>query len=75
MLKKNADVQPSVAYQKKVLLLDEPFKGLDEKNRAVITERINKLRSKRTIIIAASDPVYHSLSPDQVILLNNKITN
>ncbi len=58
--------------RKKVLLLDEPFKGLDETNRVIITERINKLRSKRTIIIAASDEGYRSLQPDQVISLNTK---
>lgn len=61
--------------RKKVLLLDEPFKGLDESNHAIITERINKLRSKRTIIIAASDEGYRSLQPDQVISLNTKNTN
>ncbi len=61
--------------RKKVLLLDEPFKGLDAANREIITERINKLRSKRTIIIAASGEGYRSLQPDQIILLNTKNTN
>jgi ABC-type multidrug transport system fused ATPase/permease subunit len=47
---------------KPVLLLDEPFKDLDPKDLRTITNELNDLRAKRTIILACS-----SVPPDLIV--------
>ena len=50
----------------RLLLLDEPFKNLDETSVAVMVERLNKLKDKRTIILVGNQ-VPGSLLVDQII--------
>ena len=52
--------------RKQILLLDEPFRNLDETSVAVMVERLNKLKDKRTIILV-SDQVPSCLLVDQII--------
>ncbi|MBA2407975.1 MAG: ABC transporter ATP-binding protein [Chitinophagales bacterium] len=55
--------------RKKILLLDEAFDDLDEDTKKVIVDRINKQKSKRTIIVAANN-LPSELKIDLVIDLN-----
>ena len=51
---------------KQILLLDEPFKNLDETSQAVMVEQLNKLKEKRTIILIA-EQMPANLLADQII--------
>lgn len=54
--------------RKKIILLDEPFTNLDESSRNLIILQLNKLKSKRTILIITQD-VPTNLLTDQIIEL------
>lgn len=54
--------------RKKILLLDDPFTNLDEYSRNLIILQLNKLKSKRTILIITQDPPINLLN-DQTIEL------
>lgn len=54
--------------RKKIILLDEPFTNLDETSRNLIILQLNKLKSKRTILIVTKDVPFNLLT-DQIIEL------
>jgi ABC-type bacteriocin/lantibiotic exporter with double-glycine peptidase domain len=55
--------------RKKILLLDEAFDDLDVETKMIIVNRINKLKSKRTIVVAANN-IPAELKVDVVINLS-----
>ncbi|HYV91636.1 MAG TPA: ABC transporter ATP-binding protein [Chitinophagales bacterium] len=55
--------------RKKILLLDEAFDDLDTESKKIIVDRINKQKTKRTIIVAGNN-LPHELKVDRVIDLN-----
>ncbi|MEO5675121.1 MAG: ABC transporter ATP-binding protein [Chitinophagales bacterium] len=55
--------------RKKILLLDEAFDELDSETKKVIAERINKQKTRRTIILVANN-LPAELNIDRVIDLN-----
>lgn len=55
--------------RKPILVLDEPFLHLDERGKRVVADRINRLRTKRNIIVLSGFPPGGELVPDQVLFL------
>jgi len=53
-----------------LLLLDEPFNGLDSDNQKVMIELINKYRQNRTLIVVTHDNNIPKLLNGQVLYLN-----
>ena len=51
----------------KIVLLDEPFSGLDNKNVKNVTEVINKLKPKLLIITGHNKENYNSLDYNRVL--------
>lgn len=54
--------------RKKVILIDDVFNDLDAKGIDIIVEQLNKLKTKRTIVLVASSPP-PNLTIDQTIQL------
>lgn len=54
---------------KKVLLLDDPFSALDSDARQTVVNELNRMKSKRVILVTG-ESFPEELIPDQVIYLN-----
>jgi len=57
----------SLLTRKPILILDEPFLHLDEHGKKIVIERINRLRTKRNIIVFSVAPPGNEVMPDQTI--------
>lgn len=57
--------------RKRILILDEPFRDLDQKSLEVVVRRLNSLRNKRNILILSSHPAPETLKPDQTLVLGS----
>lgn len=53
--------------RKPILILDEPFLHLDDLGKSVVADRINRLRTKRNIIVFSVNPPGDEVTPDQTI--------
>lgn len=72
--KKRVFIARALAQESKIVLLDEPFTGIDVKTEMSIMEILKKLRAKGCLILIST----HNLGTiqdfcDQVILLNRKL--
>lgn len=54
-----------------VLLVDEPFEGLDGKNQTAVATLINAM-SKQCLVVVATHVMPVSLQPDKTLLLNER---
>lgn len=55
-MKRRVAIVRAVCYPAELLILDEPFKGLDEKLRAEVTGYIRKYTKGKTVICVTHDP-------------------
>ena len=55
-MKRRVAIVRAVCYAAELLILDEPFKGLDEKLRTEVTEYIRKYTEGKTVICVTHDP-------------------
>lgn len=55
--------------RKPILLLDEPFRHLDEAQMALLAKMLNRLRPKRNILVLSGSPPPESLEIDQHVFL------
>ncbi|MCX8189420.1 MAG: metal ABC transporter ATP-binding protein [Nitrososphaeria archaeon] len=66
----------AIVHEPKILLLDEPFNGVDANNQRKILEFLGKMKSEKVTIVV----VTHDINPlaeltDYVMLLNRKIVS
>ncbi len=72
--KKRAFLARALAQQAKILLLDEPFNGVDVKTERAIIQLLMELRNLgQTILVSSHDLVSISTFCDQVIFINQTI--
>jgi manganese transport system ATP-binding protein len=72
--KKRAFLARALAQEGKVILLDEPFTGVDVKTEKRIVDLLMQLRSEgHTILVSTHDLVSISTFCDRVILLNRTV--
>ena len=57
--------------RKPILLLDEPFRHLDQAHIDLLSKMLNRLKSKRNILILSGNPPLQSLKVDQFISLDD----
>ena len=62
-MKKKTQIAAAFIIKPEVLIMDEPFRGLDESARQVVIELINSSKKKNCLILMAS----HSLGTDHEI--------
>jgi len=66
--RKLLQIARTILTNKKIILLDEPFHGLDEDARQILIAQLIELRSNHTILIAASE-IVSGLTVDEAIYL------
>ena len=54
-MKRRVAIARALAYDKEIILLDEPFKGLDTETRAVAAEVINRETKGKTLLFVSHD--------------------
>lgn len=54
-MKRRTAIARALAYDKDIILLDEPFKGLDTETRAVVAEVINRETAGKTLLFVSHD--------------------
>lgn len=71
-MKRRVAIARAFAYKSKLLLMDEPFKGLDEKLKKEIIEQFLKLyrQDKRTVIMVTHDLEEAKLLGDEIYSLD-----
>ena len=72
--KKRVFLARSLAQQGRIILLDEPFTGVDVKTEAAIVDLLRELRAEGHLMLVST----HNLGSvpefcDQVVLLNRKV--
>ena len=68
--KKKVALGAVMALNPEVLILDEPFAGLDEKSRQMLLDFLAELKkAKKTILIATHDPLLKEKLADGVLVL------
>ncbi|MBI5311087.1 MAG: metal ABC transporter ATP-binding protein [Actinobacteria bacterium] len=71
---KRAFVARGLAQGAKILLLDEPFAGVDKRSEGTITDLLRELASEgRTVVVSTHDLVAVPGLCDQVALINRRI--
>lgn len=53
-MKKKTQIAAALVLQPKILIMDEPLRGLDKETRGVVLEMLNALKSKNTLIFMSS---------------------
>lgn len=72
--RKRAFVARGIAQQAKLLLLDEPFAGVDKRSEAVIIDLLLTLRAEgRTIVISTHDLASTPSLCDEAVLLHQRV--
>lgn len=72
--RKRAFVARGLAQEAEIMLLDEPFAGVDKRSEATITQLLRELAGEgRTVIISTHDLVALPALCDHVALLNRRI--
>lgn len=72
--RKRAFLGRAIAQQAELLLLDEPFAGVDKRSETTITDLLHALRDEgRTIMISTHDLASVPLLCDEAILLHRKV--
>lgn len=66
-MKRRTAIARALAYDKEVLLLDEPFKGLDAETRAVVAEVINRETVGKTLLFVSHDKTEAELLGARII--------
>ena len=54
-MKQRVNIARALAADSKVILLDEPFKGLDPELRSRVTEKVLEYSVNRTVILVTHD--------------------
>jgi manganese transport system ATP-binding protein len=72
--RKRAFVARAIAQEARVLLLDEPFAGVDKRSEATITELLLQLReSGRTLLVSTHDLAQVPALCDEAVLLQRHV--
>ena len=73
--KKKVALAAVMALNPDVIILDEPFAGLDQKNRESLLAFFMELKkSGKTMLIASHNPMVHEKLADRLVLLDSKVT-
>ncbi|MDN5211345.1 ABC transporter ATP-binding protein [Fulvivirgaceae bacterium BMA12] len=60
---------------KPIIIIDEPFSGLDKSSRHHVAELINNLKGKKTVIILDQDPPVNILNIDHSFSIDRPVPN
>ncbi len=72
--RKRAFVARGLAQEAEIMLLDEPFAGVDKRSEATITQLLRELSAEgRTVVISTHDLVTLPALCDHVALLNHRV--
>ncbi len=68
-MKRRVAIARALAADRELLLLDEPFNGLDETTRAQVAEVINSKTADKTVILVSHDPDEAALLGARIIMI------
>lgn len=73
-MKKKLSICRALIHNPDILILDEPFYGLDQQSQAIIHNTIQEFTSRNTILIVASHslPKINELCTESLMLVNSK---
>ena len=68
-MKRRVAVARALAAQHDILILDEPYKGLDEQSRAVCAEVIKKYSEDKLVLMVTHDKTEAQLTGTNKVIL------
>ncbi len=72
-MKRRVAIARALAADKELLLLDEPFKGLDEATRARVADVINLKAADKTVVLVSHDPDEAELLGARIVTLSYEV--